>query len=183
MSTNLKCRSCKSQLFEPLLLSYKDSPISAQDFHNDPDQKDNNVNLDIYQCSKCNLVQHILDPVPYYKEVIRAVSVSKEMENFRIQQFKEWIELNKLSNKKVKEIKWLDSLQHESGQTLSEEKSEEITESNDTRRSKEKHKETIIIKNVEVEKISEKEDEEKDVDSSEKPNIADEGAQQITLDL
>jgi hypothetical protein len=34
-----------------------------------------------------------------------------------------------------------------------------------------------------VEKILEKEDEEKDVDSSEKPNIADEGAQQITLDL
>jgi SAM-dependent methyltransferase len=104
MSANLKCRSCKSQLFEPPLLSYKDSPISAQDFHNDPDQKDNNVNLDIYQCSKCNLVQHILDPVPYYKEVIRAVSVSKEMENFRIQQFKEWIELNKLSNKKYIEI-------------------------------------------------------------------------------
>ena len=104
MSINLKCRSCKSQLFEPPLLSYKDSPISAQDFHNDPDQKDNNVNLDIYQCSKCNLVQHILDPVPYYKEVIRAVSVSKEMENFRIQQFKEWIELNKLSNKKYIEI-------------------------------------------------------------------------------
>ena len=104
MSANLKCRSCKSQLFEPPLLSYKDSPISAQDFHNDPDQKDNNVKLDIYQCSKCNLVQHILDPVPYYKEVIRAVSVSKEMENFRIQQFKEWIELNKLSNKKYIEI-------------------------------------------------------------------------------
>ena len=104
MTANLKCRSCKSQLFEPPLLSYKDSPISAQDFHNDPDQKDNNVNLDIYQCSKCNLVQHILDPVPYYKEVIRAVSVSKEMENFRIQQFKEWVELNKLSNKKYIEI-------------------------------------------------------------------------------
>ena len=79
MTANLKCRSCKSQLFEPPLLSYKDSPISAQDFHNDPDQKDNNVNLDIYQCTKCNLVQHILPPVSYYKEVIRAVSVSKEM--------------------------------------------------------------------------------------------------------
>jgi len=104
MSTNIKCRSCKSQLFEPPLLSYKDSPISAQDFHNDPDQKNNNVSLDIYQCTKCNLVQHILDPVPYYKEVIRAVSVSKEMEKFRIQQFKEWVELNKLTNKKYIEI-------------------------------------------------------------------------------
>ena len=104
MATNLKCRSCKSQLFEPPLLSYKNSPISAQDFHMNPDQKNNNVSLDIYQCKKCNLVQHILDPVPYYKEVIRAVSVSKEMENFRIQQFKEWVELNKLTNKKYIEI-------------------------------------------------------------------------------
>jgi len=104
MATNLKCRSCKSQLFEPPLLSYKNSPISAQDFHMNPDQKNNNVSLDIYQCTKCNLVQHILDPVPYYKEVIRAVSVSKEMENFRIQQFKEWVELNKLTNKKYIEI-------------------------------------------------------------------------------
>ena len=104
MATNLKCRSCKSQLFEPPLLSYKNSPISAQDFHINPDQKNNNVSLDIYQCTKCNLVQHILDPVPYYKEVIRAVSVSKEMEKFRIQQFKEWVELNKLTNKKYIEI-------------------------------------------------------------------------------
>ena len=104
MGTNLKCRACKSQLFEPPLLSYKDSPISAQDFHNDPDQKNNNVNLDIYQCTKCNLVQHILAPVSYYKEVLRAVSVSQEMEEFRIKQFKEWVELNKLTNKKYIEI-------------------------------------------------------------------------------
>jgi len=104
MGTNLKCRACKSQLFEPPLLSYKDSPLSAQDFHDDPNQKNNNVNLDIYQCKKCNLVQHILAPVSYYREVIRAVSVSKEMEEFRTQQFKEWVELNRLTNKKYIEI-------------------------------------------------------------------------------
>lgn len=104
MKPETKCKACDGELFTSPLLSYKNSPLSAQDFHNNPDQKNNSVNLDIYQCKKCNLVQHILTPVSYYKEVIRAVSVSKEMEEFRIKQFKEWVELNKLTNKKYIEI-------------------------------------------------------------------------------
>ena len=104
MKSETQCKACDGKLFIPPLLSYKNSPLSAQNFHNDPDQKNNSVNLDIYQCTKCNLVQHILPPVSYYKEVIRAVSVSKEMEEFRIKQFKEWVELNKLTNKKYIEI-------------------------------------------------------------------------------
>ena len=104
MKAETKCKACGGELFTPPLLSYENSPISAQDFHNDPGQKDNSVNLDIYQCTKCNVIQHVLAPVSYYKEVIRAVSVSKEMEEFRIKQFKEWVELNKLTNKKYIEI-------------------------------------------------------------------------------
>ena len=104
MKAETKCKACGGELFTPPLLSYENSPLSAQDFHNDQGQKDNSVNLDIYQCTKCNVVQHILAPVSYYKEVIRAVSVSKEMEEFRIKQFKEWVELNKLTNKKYIEI-------------------------------------------------------------------------------
>ena len=94
MKAETKCKACGGELFTPPLLSYENSPLSAQDFHNDPGQKDNSVNLDIYQCTKCNVIQHVLAPVSYYKEVIRAVSVSKEMEEFRIKQFKEWVELN-----------------------------------------------------------------------------------------
>ena len=104
MKSETKCKACDGKLFIPPLLSYKNSPLSAQNFHNDPDQKNNSVNLDIYQCTKCNLVQHILAPVTYYKEVIRAVSVSKEMKEFRIKQFKKWSELNNLTNKKYIEI-------------------------------------------------------------------------------
>ena len=104
MKAETKCKACGGELFTPPLLSYENSPISAQDFHNDPGQKDNSVNLDIYQCTKCNVIQHVLAPVSYYKEVIRAVSVSKEMEEFRIKQFKEWVELNNLTNKKYIEI-------------------------------------------------------------------------------
>ena len=103
MKPETKCRACNGELFSPALLSYKESPLSAQDFHKIPNQY-NNINLDIYQCTKCNLVQHILPPVSYYKEVIRAVSVSKEMEEFRLKQFKEWVELNNLTNKKYIEI-------------------------------------------------------------------------------
>ena len=104
MKPKTKCRACDGALFNPPLLSYKNSPFSAQGFHNNPNQKNNTVNLDIYQCTKCNLVQHVLAPVLYYKEVSRAVSVSKEMEEFRIKQFKEWSELNNLTNKNYIEI-------------------------------------------------------------------------------
>tara|TARA_B100001996_G_scaffold377260_1_gene359618 strand:- start:409 stop:1551 length:1143 start_codon:yes stop_codon:yes gene_type:complete len=104
MKPEAKCRSCGAKLFIPPLLSYKNSPISAQDFHEDPNRTNNNVNLDIYQCPKCSLVQHVLAPVSYYKEVIRAVSVSKKMKDFRIKQFKEWIKLNNLAGKKYIEI-------------------------------------------------------------------------------
>ena len=91
---------------------------------------------------------------------------------------------NKLSNKKVKQIKWLDSLQYEEEQqTSSERNTEEVPESNNTIPVKDEHNETLIIKNVEVEEIAETEDEETIKTSSKKPNISDEGAQQITLDL
>jgi len=104
MGTNLKCRACSSQLFEPPLLSYKDSPISAQGFHSNPDHDNNNVTIDILQCTKCNLIQHILPPFSYYREVIRAVSVSSEIKKFKAKQLKKWINKNNLINKKYIEI-------------------------------------------------------------------------------
>ena len=48
---------------------------------------------------------------------------------------------------------------------------------------KEKPNETLIIKNVEVKKIKEKDVKKTHKTFNDKPNISDEGAEQITLDL
>ena len=99
------CRSCGAELFETPLLSYKNSPESAQNFINDlKSSNDVPVTLEIYQCSKCGLIQHNLQPVSYYKKVIRAVSFSKEMTDFRLQQLDDWLKKYSLKNKSILEV-------------------------------------------------------------------------------
>ena len=99
-----KCKVCEGSLFPSPLLQYDGSPKSAQGFLNDLTTKDEVINLVIYQCTKCGLVQHNLEPVSYYKEVIRAVAFSAEMEIFRLEQFGSWISRNKLQTKKILEV-------------------------------------------------------------------------------
>jgi SAM-dependent methyltransferase len=80
-------------------------PKSAQHL---PDRKslaeDKGINLEIYQCSGCGLVQITNEPVHYHKEVIRAVGISEEMRVFREKQFKQFIDKYSLKGKKVIEI-------------------------------------------------------------------------------
>ena len=99
------CRSCGAELFETPLLSYKNSPESAQNFINNiKSSNDAPVTLEIYQCSKCGLIQHNSQPVSYYKKVIRAVSFSKEMTDFRLQQLNKWLQKYSLKNKSILEV-------------------------------------------------------------------------------
>ena len=91
-------------MFSKSLLQYEGSPKSAQGFLNDLSEQDEVVNLEIYQCTKCGLVQHNLDPVSYYKEVIRAVAFSPEMGKFRLAQLGSWVFKNNLQNKKILEV-------------------------------------------------------------------------------
>ena len=67
-------------------------------------KKDKGIDLEIYQCSGCGLVQLSNEPVPYYKEVIRAVGISQEMKDFRKEQFSDWVGKFSLQGKKVIEI-------------------------------------------------------------------------------
>ncbi|MDD5155309.1 MAG: class I SAM-dependent methyltransferase [Candidatus Omnitrophica bacterium] len=67
-------------------------------------KKDRRVKLKVCQCSGCGLVQLGNDPVPYYKEVIRACGFSKEMKAFRSRQFRAFIQNFSLTKKKVIEI-------------------------------------------------------------------------------
>jgi SAM-dependent methyltransferase len=99
------CRFCFGEFFPKPILNFPNSPTSAQGFLEAKSDLSENVDLEIYQCSSCGLVQHILEPVSYYKEVIRAVAYSQEMKEFRVKQLSSWIkEYNLLKNKKILEI-------------------------------------------------------------------------------
>ena len=100
-----KCRVCGNVFFEGPLLKYENMPKAAQYL---PDAAslhlDKGVDLTVCQCSACGLVQLSNDPVPYFREVIRAAGISKEMTDFRITQFGEFVEKYFLKQKKVIEI-------------------------------------------------------------------------------
>jgi len=100
-----KCRICGYDFFPKPLLRYKNMPRAAQFL---PDKKslknDKGVDLEICQCSGCGLVQLNSVPVPYYKEVIRAVGISPEIKKFRLKQFNNFVKKFFLKGKKVIEI-------------------------------------------------------------------------------
>ena len=67
-------------------------------------QSDSGLDLNIWQCSGCGLVQLSDDPVYYYKDVIRASGLSEEMRLYRGTQFRGFLERFALPGKKVIEI-------------------------------------------------------------------------------
>ena len=95
------CRVCDGSLYADPIFKLNDMPKSAQYL---PTERDVGVTLEVCQCSRCALVQLNNEPVPYYKEVIRAAGFSDEMKKFRLEQFKAFITEHKLTNKKVIEI-------------------------------------------------------------------------------
>ena len=99
------CRICGNSLFDQPLLEYENMPGVAQYMPSQGNLKDDyGVDLKICQCSGCGLVQLDNDPVPYYREVIRATSFSEEMTAFRREQFKAFLGDYKLEKKKIIEI-------------------------------------------------------------------------------
>ncbi|HIC47370.1 MAG TPA: methyltransferase domain-containing protein [Methylophaga aminisulfidivorans] len=102
---SLHCRVCDAALSATPSLSYCGMPKSAQYF---PDEfnvgNDSGVDLHVYECGACGLIQLSAEPVSYYREVIRAASVSSEMAAFRRAQFTDWVEKYQLHQKKVLEV-------------------------------------------------------------------------------
>lgn len=80
-------------------------PRAAQDF---PDLNsladETGSDLTVCQCSGCGLVQLSTDPVPYYREVIRAAAVSDIIRDFKLKQFSSFIQKYSLQGKKILEI-------------------------------------------------------------------------------
>jgi 2-polyprenyl-3-methyl-5-hydroxy-6-metoxy-1,4-benzoquinol methylase len=100
-----KCRVCGNDFFKTPLLTQVDMPKSAQYLPGENEvENDKGIDLTIYQCSGCGLVQLSNEPVPYYREVIRAASFSEEVKDFRKTQFEKLIKKFELKNKKVVEI-------------------------------------------------------------------------------
>jgi SAM-dependent methyltransferase len=99
------CTVCGRELFEQPLLRYENMPKAAQ-FLPDADsfEDDKGVDLEVYQCSGCGLVQLSSDPVSYYRDVIRAAAFSEEMKSFRRKQFDDFVRSYNLHGKKVLEI-------------------------------------------------------------------------------
>ena len=84
------CCICARPLGEPFCLS--NMPASAQGFEiSGAKAKDAHVNMSLYQCNGCGLVQYRGPLVPYYREVIRSSQLSKPMMHFRKSQFIELI--------------------------------------------------------------------------------------------
>ncbi len=99
------CRVCGHEFFKEPLLLYENMPKAAQ-FLPDVEslESDKGVDLEVCQCSGCGLVQLSNDPVPYYKDVIRAAAFSEEMKDFRRKQFDSFIQKYSLKRKKIIEI-------------------------------------------------------------------------------
>lgn len=104
MADSKLCVVCGGPFYRPALLTYPDSPRSAQGFLDSPEQPDEVVALEIFQCQCCGLVQHNLPPVSYYRDVIRAVAFSKEMGDFRVKQLGHWLKHSNLREKRLLEV-------------------------------------------------------------------------------
>ena len=101
----INCRVCRAVLENKPRFTLNNVPATAQNF---PDKKslhlDKTITLNIYVCDICRTTQIINKPVSYYKSVIRAVAVSKEMISFRKKQFDNFIREFNLINKNIIEI-------------------------------------------------------------------------------
>lgn len=101
----INCRGCKNEIPDKVLLCYKNMPKSAQFFPIEGEvDEEKGVDIMLYQCPYCGLIQATGEPVYYYRDVIRATGVSEEMRLFRESQYQKWVDTYQLHGKKVIEI-------------------------------------------------------------------------------
>lgn len=99
------CRVCGREFFGKSLLQYANMPKAAQNFPKATDLEDETgVDLEVCQCTGCGLVQLSNEPVPYYREVIRAAAISEVIKDSKKQQFADFIQKYSLRGKNIIEI-------------------------------------------------------------------------------
>ena len=99
------CIACGHELPETCLFTLEQAPASAQDI---PDARevetDRGVDLSLYQCAHCGLVQFSCEPVSYYRDVIRAGGFSTTMTELRRRQYRHLIQTYGLEGKRFVEV-------------------------------------------------------------------------------
>ena len=106
MQTTLSrnCRLCGRALPPQVLLHYRNMPAAAQHLPGPEDlAQDHGIDLAIKQGPACGLVQLDADPVPYYREVIRASGVSGELKDFYTRRLWAFAQRHALGNRPVLE--------------------------------------------------------------------------------
>lgn len=99
------CRLCGQALFAQPLLVQRDMPAAAQGLPTtDQLAADRGVTLALHQCCGCGTVQLATEPVPYWRDVIRAAGISAEMRAYRLDQFGRWVGQHGLTGRKVLEV-------------------------------------------------------------------------------
>ena len=99
------CILCGQPLPGESFLSLSGMPSCAQ---NIPDKdslhKDSGMDLNLFQCHSCGLVQLNCAPVPYYRDVIRAGGGTKTMTDLRKAQYAHFIDKCHLAGKRILEV-------------------------------------------------------------------------------
>lgn len=94
------CIACGKILPKKSLFNLVSAPASAQDIPDAKEvQKDQGITLQLHQCSGCGLVQFDCEPVPYYRDVIRAGGGSSTMRELRTSQYRHLMETYHLEGK------------------------------------------------------------------------------------
>lgn len=100
----VRCRCCESEWLTEPVLKFDHMPKSAQHFPAENEiENEKGVDIRVYQCPYCGLMQLDGEPVPYFREVIRAVGISPAMRQFREEQYGRFLKKYNLKGKKLLE--------------------------------------------------------------------------------
>lgn len=98
-----QCIICSSKLHT--LFQINNMPASAQDIPGKEElEQDRGIDVSFCQCESCSLVQLDIEPVWYYKDVIRAGGYSTTMRNLRKYQYEKFIDRFGLQHQKIIEF-------------------------------------------------------------------------------
>lgn len=107
MTEKRKCIVCGGEDFS-LLMTLDNMPANAQNMPDENGLKDDKpLKLDLCQCKKCGLVQFAVDPVYYYKDVIRAGGGTTTMRNLRHDEYKKLLQAmrdNGIEGRRIVEV-------------------------------------------------------------------------------
>ena len=97
------CILCNKKL-KNKIYSLKNMPAFVQNMSDSPTESNDSIDLDLYECEACSLIQFNCEPVYYYKDVIRAVGLSDTLRKLRTEQYEYLYNKFELKGKKIWEV-------------------------------------------------------------------------------